>query len=190
MTPNRHRFNPFEWLIVAAVIGVIMAVGMAYYNSLAERAVGLNMELSARNFASAAQVVRAYSHLLPEGERRVIMDGGDPRRWLEAEPLTADKIVTDDIVVWVNASGWPVDAGSGSGEAVDGVVLTAAACERVWRALLKVENSAKVGDIYWEALTITQSGANRCRYSLQRSGAKEYAFEYSSATGRTVYRGE
>ncbi len=190
MTPNRHRFNPFEWLIVAAVIGVIMAVGMAYYNSLAERAVGLNMEMSARNFASAAQVVRAYSHLLPEGERRVLMDGGDPRRWLETGSSTVDNNAADDIVVWVNASGWPVDAASGSGEALDGGVLTAGACKRLWHALLKVENSAKVGDIYWEALTITQPGANRCRYSLRRSGGREYAFEYNSATGRTVYSGE
>lgn len=184
MTPDRHRFNPFEWLIVAAVIGVIVAVGIHYYNSLAERAVGLNMEMSARNFATAARVVQAYSRLLPAGERRVVLDGGDPRRWLQPDAQASPE-PAEAALVWVNDSGWPVDAGpTTTGE------LTSGACKRLWRALLKVENSARVGDIYWERLAVTQPGESRCRYSLRRSGDAEYAFEYHSTTGRTVYTGE
>lgn len=185
MTPNRHRFNPFEWLIVAAVIGVIVVVGMHYYNSLAERAVAMNMQMSGRNFATAAQMVRAYWHLLPEGERRVVLDGGDPRRWLESGLQASPEKPAENTHVWVNNAGWPVDAGPArEGE------LSADACKRVWHALLKVEKSAKVGDIYWERLVVTQPGDSRCRYSLQREGGEAYTFEYDSANGQTVFRGE
>ena len=166
---DRHRFNPFEWLIVAAVIGVIVAVGMGYYQHLAERAVVLNMQMNTRNFATAVQVVQVYSRLLPADERRVLLP----------VPVSSKQA---GVPIWVNAEGWPVDAGTDTAQPA-----SLSACKRLWQTLLGVEKSAKLGDIGREALVIETFETTRCRYIRKGFSAQSYVFEYDSLTGRAVF---
>src|SRR5690606_24090798 len=135
MTENRHRFNPFEWLVVAVVIGILIVVAVRYYEAMAEEAVAMSMQIHARNIRYSALAVHAYWRLQPSDSRSVSVPEG---HWPARDGAEAPAKMT----IWVNSAGWPVDAGPQSGPR-----LTEESCGRLWFLLLRVEKSAKVGDI-------------------------------------------
>lgn len=159
-SPQRKRqrgLSSYEFLWVSIVMAILLVVGMGYYQRLAADSERFALQLQARNFMQAAQVVRAF--------------------WqLRAKP--ADTLALNGFVYRVNSSGWPLDAKPAAAPKPQAQQR----CKRLLLSLIIAPNSATVKLIDTRTLTPQTLANGGCRYHGTGAGKGLY-FDYKPQEG-------
>lgn len=173
----------FEWLLIAALIGIVLVFAVGLYGRMAGDVQRLSFELAAQNFKTAASGVRAQWYLQRargEAERDVVVFSELPTMPVGLEDAS-------DIRVYLNPQGWPVNTRSRR-EAADGH-LDPEECLDLWRAFLhqappvSLEEALAPNAVFGVA-KVGEGRESACRYRhLVDADGRRY-FDYFPFDGR------
>jgi hypothetical protein len=163
---RQRGLTRYEFLWVCIVIGVVLTLGLGYYQRVAADAQRFALQLQARNFHQAATVVRAF--------------------WrLRAKP--ANSLSLNGFVYRVNAQGWPIDAHPAVSQS--GNAPPALRCKRLFLSLIIAPPSATVNPPESAIGKAQPLADNGCRYD-SKSAQKALYFDYNALTGGTELSGQ
>lgn len=171
----------FEWSLIAVLIGIILVFAVGLYTRMAGDVQRLSFELAAQNFKTALSGVRAQWYILRtrgEPDRDVVV-------FSELPGLPTGLEDASNIIVYLNAQGWPVNTRSRR-EANDGR-LSVEECLDLWQAFLHQATASLADPPPPEAVFgVTRVGEGRdsaCRYRHLVDAAGSQYFDYRPSDG-------
>jgi hypothetical protein len=170
-----RRTRVFEWLLVASIIGVILALAAGFYGRMADDVRRLSFELNAEHFKTGVSAVWAYSYVhrgSGELERGIALytalTGAPGNQEPDAEPVR----------VFLNRYGWPAAT-----ERHMAHRPSPEACLQLWYAFLQDPPRAAVGQVEEAEYLVSLTREGQCRYQPRGERWQGMYFDYSPETG-------
>lgn len=170
-----------EWLLVAAIIGVILALTAIFYGRMAEDVRRLSFETTAEHFRVGVTAVRVYTYVhrdtedLAQGIELYAALPGGPQRLAPEIPTR----------VFINEHGWPAASDSTKTQS-----SSAEACVQLWYALLQQPPRAVIEDATRGEYQVSLTEQGLCRYRPKGLSQPDAHFTYSPVTGAVTLQSE
>lgn len=180
MTSRSARL--FEWSLLAIVISIILVFAVGLYTRMAGDVQRLSFELAAQNFKTALSGVRAQWYI----QRTRSEPESDVVVFSELPGLPVGLEDASDIIVYLNAQGWPVTTRSRR-EANDGR-LSAEECLDLWQAFLHQAPTASLADppppqAVFGVARVGEGRDSACRYRHLVDAFGGQYFDYRPSDG-------
>lgn len=163
-----------EWLLVAAIIGVILALTAIFYGRMAEDVRRLSFETTAEHFRVGVTAVRVYTYVYRDTEE--LERGIELYAALPGGPQRADTEAPTR--VFINQHGWPA-----ASDPVRAQEPSVEACVQLWYALLHRSPRAVTEGAARGEYQVSLTGQGLCRYRPQGLRQPQAHFTYSPVTG-------